>query len=277
MLNIETEISEYITWLKQKRNVSENTRREYERRVGKFFEWLGDAPITEASVLNYLSSLGQAGMSDKTINCYRDAISAYMKFRNLNFEKPPIRKLVEKIPDIIEDDKLFKEVIIEKAEDIFKRKPEKAVALLYLFYDTGLRPSSVVSLKRENFFLEKNMGICLNVKSKKQQFFYFTREARIAFEVYFDIEEEEKNAFNISRSGISRLFRVLKKYERLKGIKLRPTLFRHNIASILANAGFTEKELQEFLGHSSPISTKPYVKLNTDRVKNKYIDIRNKK
>ena len=269
------EIIEFDKWLNQKRNLADNSRSEYTRRLKKFFEWLGDSSITEAAILDYLDSLKKDGMSDKTINCYRDAISAYIKFRGLNIEKPPIRKLVENLPDVIEDEKLFENIIIPQADEIFKRKRCKAKALLYLFHDSGLRPSSVVALKRENFHLGKNMGICLNVKVKKQQFFYFTNKAAVALEIYFDSDEEKKNAFNISRSGIARMFSILKKSDKLKHINLRPCLFRHTVASKLLNDGLSDKEVQEFLCHSSSASMGRYVKVNVEKFKAKYLNIMN--
>ena len=277
MQNIETEISEFDKHLRQKKVVADNTRIEYSRRARKFLSHINGQDICEPVILDYLEGLKKEGRCDKTINCYRDAISAYIDFRHLKIEHPPTRKLIRKIPDIIEgnDDEFFENEILPIAETIFDTSTCKVVALLYFVKDTILRPSSIEVLHRHNFDFPNKRGLYINVKGKKQKYFLLTNKAIKAIQIYFDSEEEDKNAFNLSRSGITRIFAKIRDalHKKSPHLRFRPYLFRHTLISRLLNAGMNESKVQEIAGHESVLSLAPYKNMNIDKIQIEYFNI----
>jgi site-specific recombinase XerD len=59
------------------------------------------------------------------------------------------------------------------------------------------------------------------------------------------------------RVGVDMLGKIVANFAQAKlGIKLRPHDFRHNLATTLLNAGAKLEEVQDILGHSSPVTTK---------------------
>jgi site-specific recombinase XerD len=59
------------------------------------------------------------------------------------------------------------------------------------------------------------------------------------------------------RVGVDMIGKIVANFAQAKlGIKLRPHDFRHNLATTLLNAGAKLEEVQDILGHSSPVTTK---------------------
>jgi integrase len=257
-------MNEFNDWLKVNGR-AKNTRRGYCQRIEDFLKFVGD-DISKETIERFLLSL-QDKRANKTINCYRNAISAYLKFKKLEVEVPDKLKEPFKIPDAITIEQFEKQVIpvVKKSFKI----PEKVCAIFYLLFYSGLRPSELVALKRRDIDLQNLQGKAFRQKTNGDDIFMFPEKVRDIMKIYFIIEPEEKNAFNVSTKGVRRMTRKIK--EHFPDFNLRPYLFRHSSATRLLNEGFSLLDIQNFLGHSQLQSTQKYLYTNKDELKKKYL------
>ncbi len=261
-------IEKFTKWL-DVNGYAYNTREAYIQRIQDFFEAV-DGDITADSVEDYFLALKKK-YTNKTINCYRDAVSTFIRFEGMDLRLP--KKLPEEktIPDAITRED-FEDSIIPMVECSFKHDWMifKVKAIFYLIFYTGLRPSEIEAMRRENIDLNNLEGKYFNKKKNEWFVFVFNEKVRYILEQYFCMEEQKKNAFNITRSGINKMC------DRLKGLfpqfRLRPYLYRHSSATRLVKEGFNLLEIKKFLGHNSIRSTERYIKIDNAEFKKKYLD-----
>jgi len=266
--SLQRRIERFAKWLKVN-GYAYNTQEAYIQRIQDFLETVG-GEITRDSVEDYLLGLKEK-YTNKTINCYRDAVSTFIGFEEKDIRIP--KKLPEErtIPDAITRED-FEDRIIPIADLTFRKKRTryKAKAIFYLIFYTGLRPSDIEALKRENIDLENLQGKYFNKKKNEWFVFVFNEKVRCILEQYFCLEEQKKNAFNVTRSAINKMCDRLKKD--VPDIRLRPYLYRHSSATMLMRQGFNLLEIKNFLGHNSTRSTERYVKLDNGEFKKKYLE-----
>lgn len=258
-------IIEFENWLKLQ-GKSTNTIANYCPRVDKFLKAI-ENEFTQEKINSYFLSL-QVEYTNKTINCYRDAIGAYIKFKNLGLILPPPLKTVDRIPDAINIEE-FETIIIAAVEEQFQ-KVEKVKAIFYLLMYSGLRPGEVAGLKRKDIDLKNCQGFVYRQKNRIEDIFIFTEKVAALMKIYFLDEEEESNAFNITARGIGMMCEKIK--ADCPNIHLRPYLFRHSSATRLLEEGFNLIEIQNFLGHRSSGSVQKYLRVTKDGLKKKYLE-----
>ncbi len=245
---------------------SKNTIKSYCQKVNSFVEYINN-DYSQEKVNKYFLNL-QEKCSNVTINCYRASIQSYVTFKNLDVKMPPLLKTITKIPDAITIEE-FENEIISVVEEEFE-EVEKVKAVFYLLMYSGLRPSELVSLKRKDFDLKNNQGIVLRRKNQLEDIFIFTSKVASLIKLYFLLEEEELNAFNLTIRGLQYCF------EKIRGdcpnMRLRPYLFRHSSATRLLEEGFNLIEIQNFLGHKRSGSVEKYLRVNKAGFKQKYLD-----
>lgn len=262
--HLNKEIKEFDNWLILQ-SASQGTRETYIARVKDFLLKV-NGPITEEVINNYFLNIKDK-WSNKTFNGYKDALSAYVKFRKLAIALPKSQKVMKKIPDAI-DNEFFENELIEKVNDIFQ-KPEKVKAILYLLQYCGLRPSEVVALERRDFDF-KNLEVHLKrKKTNEESITVYTPKIRALIKAYFCSEPEVKNAFNVTRSAIGKMCDKLK--EHIKEVRVRPYLFRHSYGTTLKKKGFDVMDIADAMGHSSLKSTECYVRRDKSEFKKKYL------
>lgn len=249
-----TELEQFENWLTANGN-SENTRSAYIQRIGDFLSFTG-GKVTRESIEQYFLNLQKIKKS-KTVNCYRDAIIAYLDFKDLEIRLPKRHREEKKNPDWVSQERV-EEQIIPLAEQTFK-DVDRIAAILYLLFSSGLRRSEICNLKREHINLDKLTGKVYRQKNKDWHDFYFDAETALKLRTYFSSSEEEINALNVNKGGINYIFRVLKKENLLKDIKLRPHLFRHSLLTHMLKKNVNLKRIQEVAGHQHLSSTERYL------------------
>ena len=156
-------------------------------------------------------------------------------------------------------------------------------AILWVFYDSGIRVSELCGLRVGDF--ERKQGI-LTVKGKG------SKERRIALGVncqrnllYYldqyrpDEEElaewgspEEDHLFlsetrlPLTKNGMTQLFARLKKRAGITGKRISPHIFRHTFALRYLVLGNDPFSLQELLGHEDMSTVKNYMHMNDETI-----------
>jgi len=257
-------MNNFNDWLKLKGR-SHNTRRGYCQRIRDFLKATNNVVIKE-TVDRYLLGL-QGTHVNKTINCYRNAICAYIEWKKIDIEMPPALDEDEKLVDAITIEQFEKEIV-----PIIKqnwRKNEKIIAIFYLIFYSGLSPGEIVALKRKNFDLKNLQGKIYRQKTKTEHIFLFPEKVSDLMKIYFILEYEKTNAFNTTTRALGRMCEKIKKH--FPDFNLRPYLLRHSFATWLLKEGFSLPEIQKLLGHKNLKSTQKYLKICTEELKKKYL------
>jgi len=136
--------------------------------------------------------------------------------------------------------------------------PYKTQALLYFMFYTGMRRNELINLMRKDINLEDNSAIVrIPTKNRQERIIFYPKRVSMLLKDYFDTEQEEKNAFNISRGILDNLIRFLKNFAP-NGKNVTPHTFRHSFANMLAEKGIDIRIAQKLLGHKSIQSTMIY-------------------
>ena len=162
------------------------------------------------------------------------------------------------------------------------RKPDassqtgrKALIILTLLYDAGLRISELINLKVEDIDLTNEIARIKVLKSKnnKSRQIPITENTKNLLKEF--IKEKDSNDYLIvsnkkdkyTPNGIKK---IIKKYTDECNIHVTPHTFRHTKASHLVETNIPIIYIRDFLGHESIETTMIYAKINS-KLKNEAI------
>lgn len=253
------EIIEKFKKYLQVNNLSYSTVNSYIYHLTFLLKQIKIDDITTESITDYYLSLKDK-YSPSTIAISKIALSNFLEFLNISGVKIPKNgKKRKSIPEFITL-KFLENNILPMVEVLFDR-PLKTKTVLYFMFYSGLRISEVASLKRSDFDLENKTVKIYSKKNKTERIIPYPKKIKDILEIYFDIEAEEKGAFNIRIGGINTIFQKLKPY--FKDINLHPHLFRHAAATNWRINKISIEDIQYYLGHSDIHSTMIYAHADT--------------
>lgn len=153
-------------------------------------------------------------------------------------------------------------------KDSFKYKSGiRDLVILELLFATGLRISELCNLKKNEINIDSGY-VKVNGKGSRERIIYITnsdvKNLLLNYESYFKDKIDKKEYFFINRLG-NRLSEqsvrfMVSKYVNFANIKkhITPHAFRHSFATLLLEEGVDIKYIQNFLGHSSIMTTQIY-------------------
>jgi site-specific recombinase XerD len=255
-----------------------------------------DAPDITAWFTSLRKTPGGHGKmrSERTIQTYARSARAFMYWlvrQNIiaenPFERVAFPKVGKPLIKTISDEE-FEQLLLACAppneEGRFaERAAVRNRAILWLFYDTGIRVSELCHLRLGDF--DRKKGI-ITVKGKG------SKERRIALGQnclrnllhYLDRHRPDEKELAewgslgedhlllaetrrpLTKNGITLLFARLKKRAGITGKRISPHIFRHTFAIrylILGNDPFS---LQELLGHEDMTTVKNYMHMNDETI-----------
>lgn len=237
----------------------------YFKLVRKFLETVKTEDISKETIEDFILDIKRT-RTISTTNGYRKAIKAYLEFLNKDIIIPKQFKDIQKLPDSISPE-FFEQEIIPLVECL-SQNPLKDKTILYFLFYTGVRQSEMLTIKRKDIDLTTRTVKIYEEKKDKEKLTYFPKKITKLVELYFSVEPEEENAFNLKKHTINDIFRKLKPH--FKDIKLRPHIFRHSIATYHLKQGRDITFLQKFLGHTNIQSTQRYLDVNDKFMKEQY-------
>ena len=276
------DIHNFIQYLHQEKQTSENTELSYERDLKKMSLYLTELGVNRVDavtpeVLNsYIIEQEQSGLKPATVSRSIASMKAFFHYEELeqkisddpalNLKAPKVEKKAPSILTTEETDRLLS----QPKENSPKGLRDKA--MLELLYATGIRVSELISLKLTDVDLSTGYITC--VDAHKERVIPITPVAKDTLVRYIregrpQLVKDENSVWlftNCSGEAMSRqgFWKLIKSYGKRAGIEseITPHILRHSFAAHLVCSGADLKIVQEILGHSDISTTQVYAHMN---------------
>ena len=287
-------VQQYADHLRNERNVSPHTLRNYLSDLVQFNQFLlernlcreadGTVEVRKVDIHVVRTYLAALTRNRKKSSMGRKLAALKGFFRYLlgirHIEKDPLRlihspKQEKPLPNFLSVDDVFQlldAIKVTSSLDVRDR------AMLEVFYSTGIRASELVGLNWSD--VDFQLGIVRVVgKGSKER---IVPIGAVALQRLQDYGQEVRQKWHLPCKGENSVFlnrrgdrittrsvaRVVEKHLREAGIavKMGPHGLRHSFATHLLNSGADLRVIQELLGHASLSTTQRYTHLNLDQL-----------
>lgn len=270
-------IKEYISYIKDKKRLSENTVSSYFTDIKKYVDYLDDKSINlddvvENDIIGYLIELEKANISVSTVSRMISSIKSFHDYLFLShrcsnnpaksIKKPKIKK---------HDLDILTEEEVESLLNFPKLTTPKLIrdkAIFEVLYGTGIRVSELVEMSIDDVDLDMDYIYCNTCKN--QRVIPLSDITKIYLEKYLKesrpllVCENEESLFvsslgqRFTRQG---LWKIIKKYANLANIdkNINPSMLRHSFAIHLLNKGANIAVVSKILGNANLSSLQSYL------------------
>ena len=272
------DIKEYIVFVSQVKNLSENTSKSYERDLKKLHLFFSDLNISEYSQISaetcsaWVGSLYSQNNNPKSIQRHLSSAKGFFRFLKKNnliesspFELISAPKSSSTLPEVLSP---------EDVEQLLNFKPTNMIeirdmAIIELMYSSGLRVSETANINISDFEENKTFLRVLG-KGSKTRLVPMGRFAITAINNWLMEREKILNntdALFLNSKGTRLTVRSiqlrLKKMAVKQGLPpIHPHMLRHSFATHMLESSGDLRTIQELLGHSSLSTTQIYTKLD---------------
>jgi site-specific recombinase XerD len=255
-----------------------------------------DAPDITAWFTSLRKTPGGHGKmrSERTIQTYARSARAFFHWlirqqtiAENPFERVAFPKVGKPLIKTISDEE-FEQLLLACAPpheegQFAERAAVRNRAILWLFYDSGIRLSELINLRVGDFDRKhglitvkgkgsKERRIALGQNCLRNLLHYLDRHRPDAQELeewgslgedYFFLAETRKP---LTKNGVTLLFVRLKKRAGITGKRISPHIFRHTFAIRYLKLGKDPFSLQELLGHEDMATVKLYMHMNDEDI-----------
>jgi integrase/recombinase XerC len=291
-----SEITEYLVHLEKERDVSPHTVKAYGRDLEDFTEFCdrhyGDwswTTIDRLGLRGFLGELQRRGLSKRSAARALSAVRSLYRFLQEHHGVPnniaraaKVPKLDKRLPTYL--DRQQTQTLFDLAESRASGDelgPTRDLAILELFYSTGIRLSELSGMNVEDMDLLSDQ-VKVRGKGRKERIVPVGSRAVLALRRYLNLREPvvarpggDRRAVFVSRRGkrlaprsIQRI--VHRMFDAIGGDGLRAHSLRHTFATHMLDAGADLRAVQELLGHASLSTTQVYTHTSVERLKKVY-------
>lgn len=273
-------ISEFKSYLKLEKSLSENTVNSYLSDLSKLTRYTKTPPvqISREEVESFVYEYSKKGFSERSQSRLISSLKSFFNFLRWDGrrEDSPVEllespRLQMKLPDTLSENEIN---TLISAIDLSLPQGERNRSILETLYGCGLRVSELTELKLSDLFFKENF-IKVTGKGNKQRLVpisdytikiinFYKNEVR----VHTEIQKGFEDYLFLNRRGrkLSRvmIFTIIKDLAETAGIKKRisPHTFRHSFATHLLRNGADLRSIQLMLGHESITTTEIYTHLD---------------
>ena len=289
MVNWSQAVSDYQTFLKIERGLSENSILNYKNDLKVFQSFLhqinskeGPLDCSRETIQKFIYETAKV-MSPHTqarriagLRSFFDYLifESYRKINPTDLIETP--KLGRKLPEILS----IKEIeLLMDAIDLGHPQGHRNRAILETLYGSGLRVSELTQLSLSNLFFNEEM-IRVTGKGNKQRLIPMGKHSKKYLKIYIrdfrnnqNIDQNSEDIVFINRNGrfLTRqmIFTMIKSLVNKAGIRkqIGPHSFRHSFATHLLENGADLRTIQVLMGHESITTTEVYTHLDTRHLK----------
>ena len=289
-MKIDKAIKEYIISLNFAEGRSDNTIDSYQRDLKIYESFLNENNINDIEKIDdllidkFVSQINNK-YSSASINRMKTSIRNLHRFLNFKYDisDPTINLTVSKgekrLPiyaTIEEIERIMSVFDDEIPEDLFNH------TLLETIYGLGLRVSECVNLKTNQVNLQDGFVKILG-KGNKERLMPIPDKTLEIMKRYFQTlrplwQKKNSNYFFLNKKGNPTYSEYVEKMLRETNIKanikkhITPHKLRHSYATHLLQGGADLRVIQELLGHSDISTTEIYTHVDSERLKQTYMD-----
>jgi integrase/recombinase XerC len=290
------EAAEYLLHLEKERDVSPHTVKAYARDLDAFTEFCdrhyGEwnwQTVDRLGLRGFLGELQRRGLARRSAARALSAVRSLYRYLQEHHGVPnavaraaKLPKLEKRLPaylDRQQTGRLFEWAESRAGGDEFA--PTRDLAILELFYSTGIRLAELCGLNLEDLDLLSDQAK-VRGKGRKERIVPVGSRAVLALRRYLNLRERavarpgtDRRAVFVSRRGkrlaprgIQRI--VHRMLDGIGGSGLRVHSLRHTFATHMLDAGADLRAVQELLGHASLSTTQIYTHTSVERLKKVY-------
>ena len=282
--NIPALIERFLEAMVAERGASENTIVSYRHDLEALQQHLTTLSATEINEAVCSSFLrGSPSLSSPTLARRFSALNQFFTFlmsEQIITENPlgslDRPKAARRLPGVLTLEEVLR--LIEAAQRLPGQDGLRAVAILELFYASGLRVSELVSLPRNALILHK--GLMVRGKGQKDRFVPLHKEAQDAVMRYeatlpplslvtskistpWLFPSRKNPGCHITRRRCGQILKSLAIEAQIPPEKVHPHALRHAFATHLLEGGVNLVILQKLLGHSNIATTEIYTHVSS--------------
>jgi integrase/recombinase XerC len=290
------EVTEYLTHLEKERDVSPHTVKAYGRNLEAFTDYCdryyGDwswNTVDRLGLRGFLGELKRRGLSTRSAARALSAVRSLYRYLQEHHGVPnniaraaKVPKVDKRLPTYMDQQqtgRLFDWAESRAGGDEFV--PTRDLAILELFYSTGIRLSELCGMNLEDLDLLADQAK-VRGKGRKERIVPVGSRAVLALRRYLNLREPvvgrpktDRRAVFVSRLGRRLAPRGIQRivHRMLDGIGvdgLRVHSLRHTFATHMLDAGADLRAVQELLGHASLSTTQIYTHTSVERLKKVY-------
>ena len=302
MLNNESYLTLFHTYLLTEKRVSQNTFLAYKRDLEQLVNFFEENKITIKScnknhLKKFLKTLNNLGLSAKTVSRKISSIKAFFNYLHENFKilnkaSTLIFPKIEKtLPIYLTQDEVQK--LLQAANEDVSPKGVRNKVMVYLLYASGMRVSELVNLQTDQVHFDTGF-IGLMGKGNKERLVPIPKNIIEMLKNYLDnvyvkllasnkkavegnVNPQNYMFFSNYKSQLKSISRqsfwiilksILKKARISKNIS--PHTLRHSLATHLLKGGADLRSLQLLLGHEQLSTVQIYTHLEKSHLKKIY-------
>ncbi|PYK32130.1 MAG: integrase [Verrucomicrobia bacterium] len=281
---------DFFRYLAVERNASPQTLKAYRQALSAFRAQNAKSwkQCTTDDFRDYLFAIMKRGQARSYVRLQFSALRAFYKFLadRKKLRTDPLRalqlpKLEKKLPLVLTrqqiDELLGAPLKIDKERAAPEWMPLRDVAVMELFYSSGLRLSELAALDVNDVDLYTE-SVRVFGKGRKERVCPIGAPALDAIQKYRSAANVHSGALfiNKSRKRISprSIWLILKRYLRHTSIpiSISPHKLRHSFATHMLDRGADLRSVQALLGHASLSTTQIYTHVTVERLKKAYAD-----
>jgi site-specific recombinase XerD len=281
---------EFLRYLAVERNASSRTLKAYRQTLAAF-RTETKAPwkkCTASDFRDYLFALMKKGQARSYVRLQFSALRTFYQFlaarkglRNNPVREVQLPKLDKKLPLVLTRQQV-EELLAAPASVVKNRAaplwmPLRDVAIMELFYSSGLRLSELAALDVADVDLYTESVRVLG-KGRKERVCPVGLPALEAISRYRPAANVHSGPLFINKSrrrmSTRSIWLVLKRYLRHTSIpiSISPHKLRHSFATHMLDRGADLRSVQALLGHASLSTTQIYTHVTVERLKKAYAD-----
>ena len=272
------DINEYINFISQVKNLSNNTAKSYLRDLKKFSDFVEKLNISKYSEITddicsaWIGDLFTKNINPRSIQRHISSAKGFFKFLKKNnvvnsspFELITAPKTPNNLPEVLSP---------EDVEQLLKFKPTSVIeirdlAIIELIYSSGLRVSETININLNDF--EEDMSFLRILgKGAKTRLVPVGKYAKSAINAWLIERNKIINSTDAlflnlrgKRISIRSVQLRLRKMALKQGLApIHPHMLRHSFATHMLESSGDLRTIQELLGHSSLSTTQIYTKLD---------------
>ncbi len=282
------QIFDFITYLRNERNVSPHTERSYLSDLEQFDDFIGEtnlARIDHQTLRDFIAHLMKLRVCKSSIARKLSSIRTFFKYlsRESIIKNNPARlvstpRREKRLPAVL---------TVDDAQRLIEAPGEKIGggrstvlrdrAVIETLYSTGVRASELIGINHEDINSHDRL-IRIRGKGRKERIVPIGRTALRAIDEYLGQKATgaENSAVFTGPTGkrltARTVQRILENYRKMLGLaqKASPHTLRHSFATHLLESGADLRAIQEMLGHASLSTTQRYTHLNLDSLMETY-------